>query len=223
MSRLPLFLPLVLLAALPGAVAAQDVATRLDGRVSPEVRQAVAKIAADAASRGLPVEPLVQKAIEGGAKGVPADRVIAAVHALAGRLGDAMGALRESGIATPDGEIVEGGADALNAGLSNRDVRDLVRLSRAPYDPALTLRVVATLAALGVPTDQAMQLVEQMISTGRSTADLLALPAEVQTGIGQGATPAQAAAGLSRAATAGRPTVPPGQTKTGKPVNPHRP
>ena len=223
MSRLRLFLPLVLLAALPGAVAAQDVAARLDARVSPEVRQAVVKITTEAAARGLPVEPLVQKAIEGGAKGVPADRVIAAVRTLAGHLGEAMGALREAGIATPDGDIVEGGADALNAGFSSRDVRDLVRVSRAPYDPALTLRVAATLAALDVPTNQAIQLVEGIISAGRSTDDLLALPGEVQAGIGRGATPAQAAAGLARAMEAGRPAMPPGLTKKGKPVNPHRP
>jgi hypothetical protein len=222
-NRVPVFLQLVLLAALPGALAAQDVGTRLDGRVSPQVRQAVVKIAADAAARGLPVDPLVEKAIEGGAKGVPADRVIAAVQALAGRMGDAMTALREGGVSAPTGEVVEGGADAINAGLSNHDVQDLVRASRPPYDPALTLRVAATLAALGVPANQVLQLVEAMISAGRSPGDLMSLPAEVETGIGRGATPAQAAAGLTRAAVAGRPPVPPGQAKTGKPVNPHRP
>jgi hypothetical protein len=222
-SRVRVFLQLVLVAALPGALAAQGVATRLDGRVPPQVRQAVVKIAADAAARGLPVDPLVEKAIEGGAKGVPADRVIAAVRALAGRMGDAMTALREGGVSAPTGDVVEGGADAINAGLSNHDVQDLVRASRPPYDPALTLRVAATLAALGVPANQVLQLVEAMISAGRSPGDLMGLPAEVETGISHGATPAQAAAGLTRAAAAGRPPVPPGQAKSGKPVNPHRP
>ena len=223
MSRVRVFLQFVLLAALPGALVAQGVATRLDGRVPPQVRQAVVKIAADAAARGLPVDPLVEKAIEGGAKGVPADRVIAAVRALAGRMGDAMTALREGGVSAPTGDVVEGGADAINAGLSNHDVQDLVRASRPPYDPALTLRVAATLAALGVPANQVLQLVEAMISAGRSPADLLSLPAQVQVGMGHGETPAQAAGGLARAAAAGRPAVPPGLVKTGKPVNPHRP
>ena len=223
MSRLPLFFPLVLLVALPRAVTAQDVAARLDGRVPPEVRQAVVKIMADAVARGLPVEPLVEKAIEGGAKGVPADRVVAAVRALAGRLGEAMGALHEAGVPAPTGDVVEGGADALNAGLSNGDVRTLVRVSRPPYDPSLTLRVAATLVALGVPPNQTMQLVREMISAGRSPNDLLALPTEVQAEVGRGATPAQAAEGLARAATAGRPDVPPGIVKQGKQVNPHRP
>lgn len=223
MSRCSLLLRLIVLAVVPGALAGQDVAKQLDGRVSPDVRKAVVTIAADAAARGLPVDPLVEKAIEGGAKGVPADRVIAAVRALAGRLGDAMSALREAGVTAPNGDVVEGGADALNAGLTSGDVRDLVRMSRPPYDPALTLRVAATLVALGVPPDQALQLVNAMITAGRSPGDLLSLPADVQAGVGRGATPGQAAAGLTRAAAAGRPPVPPGQAKTSKPANPHRP
>lgn len=216
-------LGLTLLVLLPGLLVSQDVAARLDGRVSPEVRQAVVKIAADAATRGLPVEPLVEKAIEGGAKGVSADRVIAAVRTLAGRLGEAAGALRDAGVSAPDAAAVQGWADALNAGLSANDVRDLVRMSRSPYDPALTLSVAATVAALGVPPDRATQLVEDAIRAGRSPAELLALPGQVQAEIGRGATPDQAAQGLANAAAAGRPAVPPGLAKKGKPVNPHRP
>ncbi len=214
---------LALLVILPVSLAAQDVTSRLAGRVSPEVRQAVAKIASDAATRGLPVDPLVEKAIEGAAKGVPADRVIAAVRALEGRLDDASAAVRDAGLTAPDGDVVEGAADALNAGLSASDVRDLVRVSRSPYDPALTLRVAATVAALGVPATQATELVEDAIRAGRSAAELMALPSQVQADIGRGATPEQAAQGLARAAAAGRPAVPPGLEKKGKPANPHRP
>ena len=218
-------LTIVLGVIVAGGLAAQDVQARLDRRVSPEVQRAVQGIAADAAAHGLPVDPLVQKAIEGAAKGVPGDRVIAAVRALAGRLGQAMAAAREAGIAAPAGDVVEGGADALNAGFSGRQVSDLVRVSQPPQDPALTLRVAATLAALGVPTTQTFQLVEGMISAGRSPSDLLGLPGQVQTGVARGATPAQAAAGLARAAGGVPPGrlpdwVPPGQRK---PRNPHKP
>jgi hypothetical protein len=201
------------------------VQAQLDGRVSPEVRRAVRSIAADAAAHGLPVDPLVQKAIEGAAKGVPGDRVIAAVRALAGRLGQAMAAVRDGGVAAPAGDVVEGGADALSAGFSGHQVSDLVRVSQPPYDPALTLRVAATLAALGVPAKQTLQLVQEMISAGRSPSDLLGLPGQVQAGVARGATPAQAAAGLARAAGGAPPGrlpgwVPPGQQK---PRNPHKP
>jgi hypothetical protein len=213
----------VTLAVFPLALAAQgDVAARLAGRVPPDVARAVQEIAATAGARGLPVEPLIEKAIEGGAKGVPADRLIAAVRTLAGRLGEAASALHEGGVGTPDADVVEGAAYALNAGLSAGQVRDLVRVSRSPYEPGLTLRVAATLAALGVPPKKTVELVETMIAAGRSPADLLDLPGQVQAGVAHGATPAQAAEGLGRAAAhapAGRPPgwVPPGQ------VNPHKP
>ena len=216
---------LLLGATLAGGLAAQAVQARLDGRVSPEVQRAVQAIAADAAAHGLPVDPLVQKAIEGAAKGVPGDRVIAAVRALAGRLGESMAAVREAGVPAPGGDVVEGGADALNAGFNRRQVSDLVRVSQPPHDPALTLRVAATLAALGVPTKQAVQLVLGIISANRSQGDLLGLPGQVQAGVARGATAAQAAAGLARAAGGVPPGrnpdwVPPGQQK---PKNPHKP
>src|SRR5207247_8857831 len=108
----------VLGTTLSAGLGAQDVGARLDRRVSPEVQRAVRGIAADAAARGLPVDPLVQKAIEGAAKGVPGDRVIAAVRALAGRLAEAMEAVRAGGLGAPSGAAVEGGADGQKAGIS---------------------------------------------------------------------------------------------------------
>ena len=225
MRTIGIAITLVLGTTLAGGLGAQDVQALLDRRVSPEVQRAVRDIAADAAAHGLPVDPLVQKAIEGGAKGVPGDRVIAAVRALAGRLAEAKEAVSEAGVAAPSGDVVEGGADALNAGLSRSQVGELVRVSQPPQDPGLTLRVAATLAALGVPAAQALQLVQGMISAGRSPSDLLGLPGQVQAGVARGATPAQAAAGLARAAGGPPPGrapdwVPPGQRK---PHNPHRP
>ena len=108
---------------------AQDVGARLDGHVQPEVRRAVQEIAADAAAHGLPTEPLVQKAIEGGAKRVPAERLIAAVRALAGRLAGAWDAVRAGGLESPTADVVEGGADGLSAGLSAGYVSELAKRS----------------------------------------------------------------------------------------------
>lgn len=228
MSPIRLVLTVAIGVTLPTRLAGQDVAARLDGRVPPEVRQAVTGIATNAAAQGLPVEPLLLKAIEGSAKGVPSDRVIAAVKTLAGRLADAMGALHQAGVPMPSGDVVEGGADALNAGLGNNDVRDLALASRPPYDPAVTLRVAATLSALGVPAPETVQLVKGIISAGRPPSDLLGLPADVEAGVARGETPGQVAEGLSHGganSAPGRPTgwVPPGQAKPSKPPNPHKP
>ena len=222
-----LALTFALSTALP--LMAQDVGARLDGRVQPEVRRAVQEIAADAAAHGLPTDPLVEKAIEGGAKRVPAERLIAAVRALAGRLAGAWDAVRAGGLESPTADVVEGGADGLSAGLTAGYVSELVRASRAPYDPALVLRVAATLAALGVPPKQTVQLVEGMIKDGGSPSELLGLPGEVQAGVADGATPAQAAEHVGHGngnVPPGRPPdfVPPGQAKPHKhPSNPHKP
>jgi hypothetical protein len=180
----------------PAVLAAQDVATRLNGRISPAVAQAVQGIVDDARARGLPVELLVQKALEGGAKGVPGDRVVAAVRVLAGRLDEARAALQEGGIRSPSPEAVESGVYALNAGLDARQVRDLGRVSRDPYNPALTLRIAATLTALGVPARQGLELVEHMIQERRGPRELLDLPNEVREAMARGATAAEAAEGL---------------------------
>lgn len=196
MRALGLTLMIVVGGASPCGLAAQDVAARLDGRVPADVARAVQEIARDAVVRGLPVEPLIQKAIEGGAKGVAADRVIAAVRVLAARLDEARGALREAGTPAPSPEALESGAYALSAGLNARQVRDLGRVSRPSYDAALTLRVVATLTALGVPAQQGLQLMTHMIQAGRGPNDLLDLPNEVQVGMARGATAAEAAEGL---------------------------
>jgi hypothetical protein len=219
-----LALAIALGAASPRGLAAQDVAARLNGRVPTEVARAVQAIAEGARTRGLPVEPLVQKAIEGSAKGVPAERVIEAVRVLAGRLDEAQGALREAGIATPGPEVVEGGAYALTAGLTASQVRDLVRVSRPSYDPALTLHVAATLTALGVPPEQSLQVMERRIQARQDANELLDLPNEVEVGMARGATPAEATQeveeGESQQGVTSRATPPHDQPKQ---ANPHKP
>jgi hypothetical protein len=224
--RVVVTLTLAALVAPRLAAQAPEVAARLTGRVPPEVVSAVAGIAASASERGLPVEPLVQKAIEGGAKGKPADRVIAAVRTLSDQLAAAADALRSAG-ERADADVVEGGAYALGAGLGVKQVQELARASHPPYDAALTLRVAATLAALGVPPQNTVDLLLGVMGAGRSPNDLLDLPGEVEEGVAKGATPAQAAQGLGRAAahappgrTGGPPVVPPGQQR---PPNPHKP
>ena len=194
----------LLLALVGTALHAQDVAARLAGRVSPQVAALVQQLAASAAARGLPVDPLIQKAIEGSAKGVPADRISAAVRTLVAQLDVAAAALSRAGPAHPDTDAIAAGAFALNAGLSDANVTDLARVSGPRHTEAATLRVAGTLAAIGVPAAQTVELVTAVIEAGGESADVVALPAQVTAGVsqGRGVTPAQAAAGLARAAAA---------------------
>ena len=208
-----------LLLAIAGApLAAQQ---ELAGRVPPEIAALVHQLATDAAARGLPIEPLMQKAIEGSAKGVPADRVATAVRVLLAQLDVAAAALRQAGSSRPDTDAIAAGAFALNAGLSAQQVTALASVSRAPYSTAVTLRVASTLAAMGVPAAETVELVTQTIASGGPATDVLGLPGRVMAGVsqgqGRGVTPAQAAAGLARAAAA-RANAP-GQNKP-KPAHP---
>src|SRR6266550_4550592 len=134
---------------------------------------------------------------------------IAAVRALADQLAAAAAALGSGG--QTDVDVVEGGAYALGAGLGVKQVQQLARASHPPYDAALTLRVAATLAALGVPPTSTVDLLQGVISAGRPPSEVLDLPGEVQAGVAQGATPAQAAQGLGHT-PARSPAGPPGRT-----------
>jgi len=108
----------LLLAICSTGVSAQDVTARLAGRVPPDVAALVRQLATSAAARGLPVDPLIQKAIEGSAKGVPSDRVATALRGLVAQLDVAAAALRDADPAQPDTDAIAAGAFAVNAGLS---------------------------------------------------------------------------------------------------------
>jgi len=201
------------------SVGAQGVASRLSGRVPPAVAALVERLADSAAGRGLPVEPLIEKAIEGGAKGVPDERVVTAVRATLGRLDEAATAMHTAGLARPDPEAIEAGAFALNAGLSADAVAALARHSSARYGPAATLRVAGTLVALGVPAPETVRLVQQALDAGSAPGDLLDLPQQVEGAMARGASPASAAEGLSRGAghAPTGPHSPPGKGQAHKP------
>jgi len=203
--------------------AQQDVPARLAGRVPPDVATLVRQLATSAAARGLPVDPLIQKAIEGSAKGVPSARVATALRGLVAQLDVAAAALRDAGSTPPDTDAIAAGAFAVNAGLSGKDVTALAVASRPSNNVPATLRVASTLAAMGVPPAQTVELVTNVIDAGGSTADVLALPTQVMAGVSEGrgrgrdVTPAQAAAGLSRAAAAHANAPGQNKPKPGKP------
>ena len=205
----------------------QTIAQRLQARVPPELAALVQTLGTAAAARGLPVDPLVQKAIEGSAKGVPTDRVAAAVRLVVAQLDSAAVALQEargSGGAGTDTLSIAAGAFAITAGLSSQDITALARTGAST--PALTvgLRVAGTLAAMGVPPAEDIGLISTRLRLGQPAADLLALPGRVQAEIARGVTPAQAAAGLERAAAAqGRGGPPPHPTHPPHPPAPPHP
>lgn len=203
----------------PPLTAQQTVTERLTGHVPQAVVPAVQDLADSAVARGLPVTPLVNKALEGAVKGVPADRIVMAVRSVFAQLDLSGGALRSAGITAP--EAIEAGAFAIAAGLDSNEVATVARSADRSHPAATALQVVATLVAIGVPRGQAVGLVQATIRSGQPLRDLQSLPSRVQARVGQGVPPAQAAAGLERAANAHAAPKPHGQGKG--PGNPHQP
>jgi len=89
------------LALLAGPLAAQSVRSRLEGRVPAAAIPVVDSLVRQAAEEDLPTEPLVQKALEGGAKRVSAERIVAAVQLGLTQVRDARILLVRAGDAPP--------------------------------------------------------------------------------------------------------------------------
>lgn len=172
-------LALTALLAVPALAHAQD---RLAGRLAEATRAQVAAIVDSARSAGLPTDPLVNRALEGAAKGAEGERIVAAVRALTARLGEARAAL---GSSAGEAELVAGAA-ALRAGAAPAF---LARLRReAPREPLVVpLAVMADLVARGVPADTAAESVIALMQEGVRDAYLVAFRQSVERDIALGA------------------------------------
>ncbi len=166
-------LSLALFLAVPAAAAAQD--ARLVERLDTGTAASVQRVVDSAREAGLPTEPLVQKALEGGTLGASGDRIVAAVEALHGQLGRARDALGER---ASDGELTAA-AGALRAGLPSAALRRLQSL-RSGRPLVVPIAVLTDLVAEGVPTEQATRSVLDLARDGRPDDEFVALRRQVQ-------------------------------------------
>src|SRR6267378_3734501 len=163
-------------------VAAQD--PRLE-RLDPDTRTAVAAVVDSAHGARLPVEPIIQRALEGATKGAPGARIVAAVRRLAVDLGTARVALGTSASA-PE---LEAAVAALRAGAAPEILVHLRDVRRPPLTMALS--VLADLVASGVPADSAAAAVLALAPKARD-ADLVEFRRAVERDIALGAPPVAA-------------------------------
>ena len=211
------------LAAAHEARAQQSSPVSLDGRVAAPVASQVQVLADSLERAGIPGAPLLRNALEGSAKGVPADRIVAAVRMVAGQLELSAASLQSAGVRS-DAEAIEAGAYAINAGLKSDQVEAIARVSRPPYQPAASLQSAGTLVAMGVPASQAVALVQEWIRAGRSPRDVGSLPSQVQAAMAPGLSAAQAAQGMSKGwGKGGNPNPPPARGNPNPPPHPDKP
>ncbi len=190
-------------------VAVQD--PRLE-RLDPDTRSAVAAIADSARGVGLPVEPIIQRALEGATKGAPGPRIVAAVRKLAADLGTARTALGTDG---SEAEL-QAAVAALRAGATPQVIAHLRDVRRPPLTMALS--VLADLVASGVPADSAAAAVLALAPKARD-ADLVEFRRAVERDIALGAPPGAA---TSVRLNAGALDVSGRNTTTGNPNSPTR-
>jgi len=128
-----------------------------------------------AAAVGLPTEPLVQKALEGAAKGTAGAGIVRAVRRLNDGMLEARGIL---GRDAPEAELVAG-AVALLAGAPAAAL-DTLAQARPEGDVVVPLVVLADLVRRGVAAPEAAGLVTRLASAGVSDDGFIRLRLLVQ-------------------------------------------
>lgn len=166
-----------------------------------------------ARAQGLPTESIINKALEGIAKQVPAARIATAVEQRLAMLARARAALGPASQPAPEISSV---ADAMQRGVDAGAVRALRDQAPPEERIAVAVHVLADLADRGVPTDVALEVLGAWRQRGADPGELPDIPAGVDRLVKQGMPPAQAGsalaasirAGLGAAGAPGRPAHP---------------
>jgi len=189
----------LLVAALVAVRPASAQETRLDDRLPPTVAARVSALVDSARAAGLPAEPLVQKALEGQAKGAPGYLIEAAARSLLHRLGVARAALagRPSNDPQDAAELVVA-ADLLEYGASATALRALAgrRSSGSLGGPLVGFLF---LLQRGVEEPEAVRLVSAMLDAGLPASAYAELQRLVDGDIQHGISPRGAAAARASA------------------------
>jgi len=174
----------------------------------PAVSSQIEDLLSDARSAGVPESLVLDKALEGAAKGVPGPRVVQALRTYQSRLARVRGLLGRSA----HGSLLVAGADALQKGVPDGAVRAVGTASGG--DP-MALVALGDLLDAGVPVDQAVDVVQKALKKGQRGDQLLDVPARVRSLIRQGTPPGQAAGTVGAAIGKGGPPggTPPGRAR----------
>jgi hypothetical protein len=176
----------------PAGAGAQE--PRLLGRLPDAPRLQVNEILDAAHEAGLPTEPLVDRALEGVAKGAVPNMIVAAVLRLRGELGLARDAF---GVTASAAELTAG-ASALRAGATRGNLARLRQL-RPGHPLTVPAGVLADLVAAGVPIETGLAAVLALADSA-ADADYVAFRRNVERDIALGASPVAAVGVRLRAA-----------------------
>lgn len=189
------------------AGAQQSSRARAQDALPAELFSRVDALARASEAEGIPADFLFNKALEGMAKRVPAERIAPAVEAYLGRLRDARTAFGPE--AAPP--LLAAGADALQRGVG---AELLHQLGQSRERSPLACLVLADLVETGADGDQALSLVREAMRLRAREQQMLDMPAQVRRLMRQGQSAAdameQVRRGLRRGGGGMTPPVAPG-------------
>jgi hypothetical protein len=185
---------LLLCAASP--VLGQSTRAQLEGRVPATAIPTLDSLITIATAEGLPTPPLIQKAIEGGAKHVSGERIVDAVALNIEQLRQAQALLARSGDAPPiTGAEMTAVASALKRGLSTPMVERVVAaLPNQPRGPAF--HALADLVVHRFNPDSAADLIVAAVHEQMRGSRLLDVSAAAIQELQRGRSRAQALASV---------------------------
>lgn len=177
---------LVMLLAGAAVASAQD--PRLAARLDRRTQVAVDALVDSARRARLPTAPLVDKALEGAAKGSTGPKIVSAVRLLSLRLAESRHVM---GTDATNAEI-EAAATALGAGVA---AHDLARLRAAAGKRRVTVPLAALTDLIGrnVPVATAANVVISLAKAGVRDSDIAMFERNVRLDIERGADPGAAA------------------------------
>jgi hypothetical protein len=149
-----------------------------------KAREAVQREIARAASRGLPVQPLIAKAMEGVAKQASGERIQAAVAAQAKRLEQARALLAPS-ISTAE---LTSGAEALGVGVPGAMLKQ-IRAAWPERSVVMPLDVLTELVARKIPPQHALEQITALMKRGATPSQIASLGQAVQADVVAGLAP----------------------------------
>ena len=170
----------------PAALSAQDTNARVDAALQ------------SALEAGIPVSLLEQKIAEGNAKGVPMERIAAAVEKRLDALTHAQEALSKAGVESATEGELSVAADAVQGGVSQAALAAISQSSSGD-NRVVAIAVLTDLVAMGHVPEEALTRVQEALARGPEA--LANLPAQAgghvapQGGIGAGAGASAAAGG----------------------------
>jgi hypothetical protein len=180
----------------PAALSAQDANARVDAALESAVEA------------GIPVSLLEQKIAEGKAKGVPMERIAAAVEKRLEALTQARDAMTKAGIESATAGELSVAADAVQGGVSQTALATISQRSSGD-NREVAIAVLTDLVAMGHAPEQALVQVEAALARGpEALANLRAesagqVGAQGGGGIGAGAGAGAAGGGVQVGAGAG--------------------